>query len=149
MGTGDTSTEIEASTEHPYATIAVGLELSYSGSLSTAAEKDVAWHASSADVTISISDTSVAYNAETAPNGVRSGEGLKFKKDSAFVQTTGGYAGESVSWTVAKSVLDTMNFSGPNLTKAVGTLYVAAKGVDGLAQVNTTQYKVTASIAAA
>ena len=148
--TGDVTDEIAASTEHPYATVAVGLTLSYQGDLATAAEKDAVWQANvPASVTITITDTSTAYDATEAPNGVKEGEGLKFKKDAAFTKTTGGYAGSSsVSWTILNTALDDLHFSEtPVLSLSVGTLYVAVKGVDGLAQSASTIYNIHADIA--
>lgn len=143
--TGDTTTKIDASSDHRSATLAVGLTLSYTGSLATAAEKDAAWQASLAAVTITISDDTSTLD----PVGLVDGEGLKFSK-TAFgsVGTANSYKGAStVDWTVGTGDLDDLHFSNtPNLSLSVGTLYVAAKGLDGQAQV-AHAYKILAEIA--
>ena len=133
--TGDTTTPIAADVANRSATVAVGLTLSYSGSLSTAAEKDAAWQASAAAVTVTITDTTSTYN----PSGYISGEGLKFSK-SAFgsVGTANSYKGaDSVNWSVTADSLKGLHFSDtPSLSLSVGTLYVAVKGLAGQAQVD-------------
>ena len=135
-----TGKEIAASHDHLYSSIAVGVTLSYTGDLATAAEKDLAWQASvPASVTITITDTT---------EGLASGEGLKFFKDSEPTKTTNGYKGSaSVNWVVANTSLDDLNFATPSLSHSVGTLYVAAKGVDNLDQSSGHTYVVNAVIA--
>lgn len=144
--TGDTTDEITASagSNSLYGTGKVKLKVTYSGSLTTAAEVNAAWQAALVAAKVTISDESVAYNANRAPNGVRDGEGLKFFAPAPSVGT-GNFTGSStIDFSFATTVLDDLVFTyneGFNepATEDV-SFYVAVKGVDGLAQINTTQY---------
>ena len=131
--------EIAASHANLHSSLAVGLTLSYTGTLATDAEKDLAWQASAAEVTVTITD---------ATEGLASGEGLKFFKDSAPTKAADGYKGaSSVTWTVSQATMKTLQFATTTkLSLSVGTLYVAAKGVNGLDQSAGHTYVINADI---
>lgn len=146
---GEDTTDEVAATAGSYALYGTGkvkLKVTYNGSLTTAAEVNAAWQQSLAAAKVTISDESVAYDADEAPNGVRDGEGLKFFAAAPSVGA-GNYAGAStIDISFPTSVLDDLVFTKSGSFNEPATddvsFYVAVKGVDGLAQLSTTEYTI-------
>lgn len=162
--TGDVSNKLPASASTAlHASIAVTYAITYEGSMTNLADVNAAWQgAVTADLILTIADHSgdgyEALSGSTTPTKasvtkVQSGEGVKLFKSEPTVGT-GNYTGaSSVNWTITAASLKALSFTKPDSVivapadQTVGTLYVAIKGVDGIAQVATTYYEVQATIA--
>lgn len=168
--TGDTENELPANHANKSATIAFTFTISYDNTLTSADEVNAAWDAywdgaGANGLRFTVADNSAeAYEALTESTTPKKSEVTKVSTASGLeeavklskVDAAGAYNGaSSITFDVSASTLKSYTFTKPSSTivaptpDALGTIYVALKGVDGLAQVATTYYSVHASVAIA